>query len=170
MDKFPEAFRRFEQVVDVSKITSFQQLLTAFSHWAGRKWVGSQKQIQALKVEAERLGIPEVPVTLEEYIREKQLIDQLYRRVYYCAQRRAYNKDRLEEWERYYKRVRAQAFEEEWPIEEWREVEAWILKRVKASRRRVEYWEREWHEAYVRLKVEHERFVKKRVALGRMVK
>ena len=73
MDKFPNAFRRFERVVDVSKITSFQQLLTAFSHWAGRKWVGSQKQIQALKVEAERLGIPEGPVTLRSILGRNSL-------------------------------------------------------------------------------------------------
>jgi hypothetical protein len=38
-DRFPEAFRRFEEDVDVSKFVSFRQLELAFGNWAGRKWI-----------------------------------------------------------------------------------------------------------------------------------
>jgi hypothetical protein len=58
MDKFPEAFERFERVVDTRRIRTFNQLLASFSHWAGRQWIGSHKQVEALKDEAEKLGIP----------------------------------------------------------------------------------------------------------------
>jgi hypothetical protein len=34
MDRFPEAFRRFEEVVDVDRIQSFRQLRLAFAYWA----------------------------------------------------------------------------------------------------------------------------------------
>lgn len=58
MDKFPEAFRRFERVVDTDRIRTFDQLLISFRYWAGRNWEGTRKQVEALKVEADRLGIP----------------------------------------------------------------------------------------------------------------
>ena len=38
MDRFPEAFNRFEEVVDVRRIESFRQLRLAFASWAGWKW------------------------------------------------------------------------------------------------------------------------------------
>ena len=37
MDRFPEAFRRFEEDVNTEEIHSFQQLRLAFGSWAGRK-------------------------------------------------------------------------------------------------------------------------------------
>jgi hypothetical protein len=58
LDKFPEAFRRFEQVVNVKNIRSFSQLLLAFSLFAGKNWKGSRSQILALAVEARKRGIP----------------------------------------------------------------------------------------------------------------
>ena len=91
MDRFPEAFKRFEEVVDVSKIKSFQQLLMAFKLWAGRKWKDSPLQIEALKEEAFKREIPQIPVTHEEYLRKKAEIDKLYERVYYCRRRYEYN-------------------------------------------------------------------------------
>jgi len=57
MDKFPEAFERFEKVVDVEEIKSFAELRLAFSSWAGKKWMPTDKQIEALNVEAQRLGL-----------------------------------------------------------------------------------------------------------------
>jgi hypothetical protein len=60
LDKFPEAFRRFEKVVDVDKIESFRQLEPAFGSWAGRKWHGTYLQREALTVEARKHGIPGV--------------------------------------------------------------------------------------------------------------
>ena len=58
MDEFPEAFKRFEKTVDVSRIRSFDHLLLSFSHWAGKQWKGTRKQVEALKVEAAERGIP----------------------------------------------------------------------------------------------------------------
>jgi hypothetical protein len=58
VDRFPEAFRRFEEVVDVSRIQSFRQLRLAFAYWAGWKWHDTYMQNRALAVEARRLGIP----------------------------------------------------------------------------------------------------------------
>jgi hypothetical protein len=57
-DKFPEAFRRFEEVVDVRRIASFRQLELAFGSWAGQKWHGTYAQREALAVEARKHGIP----------------------------------------------------------------------------------------------------------------
>jgi hypothetical protein len=56
VDRFPEAFERFEQVVDVRSFRSFRELAYAFSLWAGRRWVDSYKQNLALKREAEKRG------------------------------------------------------------------------------------------------------------------
>lgn len=56
MDKFPEAFARFERVVDIDSFESYRQLAYAFSHWAGRRWVGSYRQNLALVREGKRLG------------------------------------------------------------------------------------------------------------------
>ncbi len=56
MDRFPEAFRRFEQDVDVDDFENYQQLAYAFSHWAGKRWIDSYKQNLALKREGKRLG------------------------------------------------------------------------------------------------------------------
>lgn len=58
MDKFPEAFERFEEDVDVREIRSFRQLRLAFSFWAGYKWKETPRQIKALRVEARRVGVP----------------------------------------------------------------------------------------------------------------
>jgi hypothetical protein len=63
MDKFPEAFSRFEDVVDVDRIKSFRQLRLAFSEWAGEKWVATSLQLKALSIEARKHGIP---VLIEE--------------------------------------------------------------------------------------------------------
>lgn len=62
MDRFPEAFRRFEQVVDVNRFENYRQLAYAFSYWSGKRWVDSYKQNLALKREAYKIGIEgEIP-------------------------------------------------------------------------------------------------------------
>jgi hypothetical protein len=58
MDKFPEAFRRFEEKVNCNRIESFRQLNLAFGSWAGRRWKNTAKQERALQREARRIGIP----------------------------------------------------------------------------------------------------------------
>jgi hypothetical protein len=68
LDKFPEAFKRFEEVVDIDQIQTFSELRSSFSLWAGKNWKGSNEQITALEVEARRLGIS-VPFRLmREYV------------------------------------------------------------------------------------------------------
>jgi hypothetical protein len=58
MDKFPEAFARLEQRVDVNQIETFRQLVLVFASFAGEKWRGTRKQVDALANEARRIGIP----------------------------------------------------------------------------------------------------------------
>lgn len=148
MDKFPEAFQRFEKVVDVSKIKSFQQLLTAFSLWAGRKWKNTPLQIEALKVEAFKRDIPQIPVSKEEYEEEKAEIDRLYRRVYYARRRYIYNEARWKALtsERFYARGKKR-------IE--------LEKRIADAQKRMEFWKKEWESAYERLKLARSRFLLK---------
>ena len=58
MDKFPEAFDRFENKISVDEIRSFRELTFAFGSWAGQKWFGTIRQVEALAVEARKRGIP----------------------------------------------------------------------------------------------------------------
>ena len=74
MDKFPEAFRRFENDVDISKFESYHQFTTAFRWWGGQRWKGTDKQWRALNREAENLGF-NVPNVYREAIREKRYTD-----------------------------------------------------------------------------------------------
>ena len=167
MDRFPEAFRRFEQVVDVSKIKSFQQLKLAFATWAGRKWKESPLQLQALRVQAERLRlVGAIEVSLEEYLAEKREIDALYRRVYYARRRFEYNKARFDGWSAYLIRVREEARRKRWRKELLAEVEKPILRYYESAKGRMEFWQKQWNEAYGRLKRETERFKLKVVKRG----
>ena len=58
MDKFPEAFRRFEKVVDVRRIGSFRHLRLSFEWWAGDNWVNSPRQLECLRREGIKHRIP----------------------------------------------------------------------------------------------------------------
>ena len=70
MDKFPEAFRRFERVVDIDRFDSFRELSYAFGQWAGKRWVDSYLQNKALKREGKRLGYEDVE--LPKYFQAKE--------------------------------------------------------------------------------------------------
>ena len=65
MDRFPEAFHRFEKVVDLRNFRSGRQLKYAFTHWAGKRWIDSYLQNKALEIEAEKRGI--IPRRLPRY-------------------------------------------------------------------------------------------------------
>ena len=56
MDRFPEAFHRFEKAVDLRSFRSARELKYAFTHWANRRWIDSYAQNRALKIEAEKRG------------------------------------------------------------------------------------------------------------------
>jgi len=158
LDRFPEAFQRFEEVVDVSKIKSFKELLAAFKLWAGRKWVDSPLQLAALKEEAFKREIPQIPVDIDEWRREKAEVDSLYKRVYYARRRYDYNRLRFEGWETALKRARERALAEGWTAQMLAEVEKPILRYLEASKKRMEWWGKLWEEAYMKLRREHARF------------
>jgi hypothetical protein len=153
LDKFPEAFQRFERVVDTSKMKSFQQLLTAFTYWAGRKWKGTPLQVEALKVEGVRLGLLP-PIPEEEVRRQKKLVDELYKQVYRTYRNLQYNQKRLEEWQSYYARMMERAEKERWTPREIASLQKWVLPRIRSAEQRRDRWLREWSEAFERLKVE----------------
>jgi hypothetical protein len=80
MDKFPEAFERFEMDVDVDEIRSFRELRMAFALWAGEKWLDTGKQLHALSVEAQRLGLLPSPVLWRyETVRVRGRVQGRYR-------------------------------------------------------------------------------------------
>ncbi|MEM0008339.1 MAG: hypothetical protein QXR89_08805 [Candidatus Bathyarchaeia archaeon] len=145
MDRFPEAFQRFEQVVDVSKIRSFKELLSAFKLWAGRKWVDSPLQLAALKEEAFKREIPQIPVSREEWLREKEEVDRFYRRVYYTWQRYVYNQN-------VWKRLTAERFRARGK----RRVE--LEARIKEAEERMRFWRQTWETNFHHLKLAHSRF------------
>jgi hypothetical protein len=58
LDKFPEAFERFERVRNVDEIRSFRQLEMEIAEYMGEKWRGTSRQLSALAVEAQKRGIP----------------------------------------------------------------------------------------------------------------
>lgn len=71
MDRFPEAFSRYEEKVEVSDKWTFQKLLTSFREWGKDKWKDSRPQKRALAVEAEVRGIKpkeEIEITYDEKI------------------------------------------------------------------------------------------------------
>lgn len=55
-DRFPEAFKRFEYDVDIESFENYQELVYAFSHWAGKRWRDSYKQNLALTKIGRKLG------------------------------------------------------------------------------------------------------------------
>jgi len=92
LDKFPEAFRRFENVVDVERIRTLRELELAFGSWAGHKWKPTLRQSVALAYEARRLRIPirpqvpslftqkrETPTWRVEYIKVRGTARKIYR-------------------------------------------------------------------------------------------
>jgi len=57
MDRFPEAFERFESDVDIDRLRSYSELLYSFQWWAGQKWRGTARQWEAFNREVENLGL-----------------------------------------------------------------------------------------------------------------
>jgi hypothetical protein len=77
VDRFPEAFRRFERRVDISRFESYRELAYAFSHWAGFRWRDSYAQNLALRTEARERGffdaeIPRYLMRLPLYQRKRK--------------------------------------------------------------------------------------------------
>jgi len=72
MDKFPEAFRRFEQRVHIEDFESYREMSYAFGHWAGKRWVDSYLQNKALAREGERLGFEDVTIPYKFHARARR--------------------------------------------------------------------------------------------------
>jgi hypothetical protein len=66
MDKFPEAFDRFESQVDLGSFDSYRELVVAFQWWSGKRWKGTYNQRRALKrqVKERRLHFPNRKATI----------------------------------------------------------------------------------------------------------
>lgn len=57
VDRFPEAFRRYEKTVDTKGMKGFKQLLISFSLWGQKKTPMTKKQIKGLAIEAKKIDI-----------------------------------------------------------------------------------------------------------------
>lgn len=60
VDRFPEAFERYERVVDTRYFDSYDELYYSFAHWSGKRWRNTWAQNQALAREAGRLGFRDI--------------------------------------------------------------------------------------------------------------
>lgn len=56
VDRFPEAFERFERAIPPDQFESYRELRYAFTHWAGKRWRDTWAQNVALAREAEKRG------------------------------------------------------------------------------------------------------------------
>ena len=56
LDKFPQAFDRFEEDVDTRNIRSFQQLFFESQTWGGRQTPMTRRQTEAQRHEASKRG------------------------------------------------------------------------------------------------------------------
>ena len=71
VDRFSEAFERFEKVVDVDRFESYTEMSYGFGHWAGKIWRDTYAQNLALKREGKRLGIEDAKMPM--YFRKPQV-------------------------------------------------------------------------------------------------
>lgn len=85
MDKFPEAFERYEDKIETKDIKTFNQLQVSFKQWAKSKGTMTKKQRRALAIEGkEKLKIApaeKVRIVYEEkkisYYRKDKLIEYI---------------------------------------------------------------------------------------------
>ena len=70
VDRFPEAFKRFEEDVDVESFDNYKQLAYAFAHWSGKRWRDSYRQNLALKKQGKRLHFEDAE--LPKYFKPSQ--------------------------------------------------------------------------------------------------
>jgi len=59
-ERFQEAFRRFERVVDVDRFDSYRELWYSFRQWAGKRWRNTERQNRALAYNGEQLRLPDI--------------------------------------------------------------------------------------------------------------
>jgi hypothetical protein len=67
-DKFPEAFERFEESVDLDDIQTLPELISQFKEWGGKRATMTRKQTRALAISGEdKLGIKGAEQVVIEY-------------------------------------------------------------------------------------------------------
>jgi hypothetical protein len=76
MDKFPEAFKRMEQRIDISKCRSLQEIIEAFETFQGRNATYMQRKAIAQVVEDR--GLVKMPFRIE-WIQHKWGRQRVYR-------------------------------------------------------------------------------------------
>lgn len=79
VDKFPEAFKRFERQIDISNVKTLFELRQKFKEWALDKWIGSTRQQEALRIEAEKRGIETKEKIRRDIILRRGKFIQIYR-------------------------------------------------------------------------------------------
>jgi|GEM_PF-1859213 len=85
MDKFPEAFRRFEQQVNLRGLNKrsdgFSQLELMIKQWSPNKWIPTRKQLNALAVEADKRGFKNILTgEIDTYEKRTSRTGRKYRR------------------------------------------------------------------------------------------
>ena len=56
MDRFPEAFDRFEERVNTERLESASELIRSFAYFASFRYTGTKKQLDAIRIESEKRG------------------------------------------------------------------------------------------------------------------
>lgn len=69
VDRFPEAFRRFEKRVDMDSFENYRELRAGFAHWAGFRWQNTYRQNRALMEMAQVRGIPDIFMPIDARMR-----------------------------------------------------------------------------------------------------
>ncbi len=88
-DQFPEAFRRLEIPEDARNFTEFRQLKALTVERFGDGWIDSANQNRALRIEADKLGIPySVSEIRREIFGEKPMVRVQIRGTYAQLQQR----------------------------------------------------------------------------------
>jgi hypothetical protein len=93
MDKFPEAFNRYEERVDIDDLQSASELISSFSIFQG--YNATSKQIDGLRIESikRRLGFD---WSLPKWVKKKDY------RIYYQSRKRYVQVKRIAEKRRVY--------------------------------------------------------------------
>lgn len=69
-DRFPEAFKRFEEEINVSKVNTLDELIDEFKDWGLERAPITNLQRKVLAIEGVKIGID--PVYLSRYFRKER--------------------------------------------------------------------------------------------------
>ena len=102
MDRFPEAFNRFEERVNLKKLESASELISSFAYWASFRYVGTQKQLNAIRIESEKrkLGFDwDIPIWIKKKdywkYHQKSVIEQKWQTSIKSGQHRGFKNKQI---------------------------------------------------------------------------